>query len=73
MTVSAMTFHESYGNLTVSLLQAIKRFNVSPADYDALLATYGKTWDSPDIDYSHVEYVIRENSSSGMYRPGFPY
>jgi hypothetical protein len=69
MTLSSMTFHESYGNLPKSTLRLIKRFNVSTADYDQILGSLGFTWDYDGIDFSAVNAMIEAGSSSGTYRP----
>lgn len=41
-----MTHHESYGILPVHLLRMVKRFNVSPADWDGLTTAHGTNWET---------------------------
>lgn len=41
----SMTFHESYGTLPVHILRMVRKFNVSPSDYDMLTDTFGTDWD----------------------------
>lgn len=36
-----MTFHESYGDVSVAQLRAYKRYNVSPSDHDDLYRVFG--------------------------------
>lgn len=65
-----MTFDEWYGPLPVKTLRLIRKFNVSPADFDDMLDRFmypdeGKTlWDMID------EHIV-SNSETGMYRPMF--
>ena len=40
-----MTFHESYGMLPKHLLRMVKRFNVSPADWNELTDLHGTDWE----------------------------
>lgn len=65
-----MTFHEYYGNLPVKTLRLIKKFNVSPADYDLMLDLLGNVaWDSEkSVALWHVidEHIV-SNSETGMY------
>lgn len=57
-----MTFHESYGDLRTDTLRLIRKFNVSPADYDRIMDVLGApTWDE-------VNEFIRIHSTSGMLR-----
>lgn len=68
MTLSAMTFHESYGDLASSTLRLIKRYNVSPADYDMLLSQFGLTWkDTENIPWDILNDFITSHSRSGIY------
>lgn len=60
----SMTFDENYGELPTIVLGAVKRYNISPADFD-LIMTLASDWD--DV-YSHI---VR-NSQSGHYNPGWP-
>lgn len=40
--MASMTYHESYGELTVAQLRAYKKHNVSPSDHDDLVETFGE-------------------------------
>ena len=55
-----MTFHESYGELTKSLLRTIRKYNVSPSDYDTLVSFYGE-------DYAVIEREIVSHSPAGFF------
>ena len=65
MTTKRMTFHESYGDLTVSLLRAIKRYNVSPSDYQSLESQYGQDYDRIEAD---IKVFSASNGSFNEYR-----
>lgn len=65
MTTKRMTFHESYGDLTVSLLRAIKRYNVSPSDYQSLESQYGEDYDTIERE---IKIFSRETGSFSEYR-----
>lgn len=54
-------YHESYGTVTPALLRAIKKNNVSPMDYDMLVAEFGERHDV-------IRDVILQRSTTGMYR-----
>lgn len=45
MTTSKMTFHESYGDVSVAQLRAYKAHNVSPSDHDTLVLYLGDDHD----------------------------
>lgn len=62
-----MTFHESYGTMPTSTLRLIRRANVSPADWDGMLARWGYDWDD-DLPWSDVEYHIESHIVNGSYR-----
>lgn len=71
-----MTFHESYGNLPTHTLKLIKRFNVSPADFDLMLDTLNPWIDGDDEkpgrpDWQAVDNHIVSNSETGMYIPRY--
>lgn len=68
-----MTFHESYGDLPKSTLRLIKKYNVSPADYDGLLNELSLVWsdDIADCEWRELELTIVSHSETGMYRPEF--
>ena len=60
-----MTFHESYGHLPVKTLRLVRKFNVSPADYDLIIDRLGApTWDE-------VTEFIELHSQTGMLRLPF--
>lgn len=60
-----MTFHESYGTLPASTLRLVRRYNVSPMDFDYMTDILGfGSWED-------VNYHIENNSTSGMYRPRY--
>lgn len=41
MKLTDITFHESYGTVSVEQLRAYKKHNVSPSDHDQLVDVYG--------------------------------
>lgn len=60
-----MTFHESYGFLPSKTLRLIRKFNVSPSDFDWIIDVLCiPTWDEVD------EYIV-SHSKTGMYRLSF--
>lgn len=62
MSLSTMTFHESYGDLRRDTLTLIRKHNVSPADYDRIVDALGApTWDE-------VNEFILLHSSTGILR-----
>lgn len=67
-----MTFHESYGPLPTVVLRDIRKFNVSPADYDAVLAHFGRTWQAAGLfsaeTWSQIHDFIVSHSSDGIFR-----
>lgn len=71
--MSQMTFHESYGDLPTKTLRLIRKFNVSPADFDCMTDVLGFDAYSPGgvIDWSVIDTHIVSNSETGMYRPRF--
>jgi hypothetical protein len=60
-----MTFHEFYGTLPESTLRLIRKFNVSPADFDLMTDLLG------NCQWADVEDHIVSNSETGMYVPRF--
>ena len=68
-----MTFHEFYGNLPKSTLRLIKKYNVSPADFDLMADLLGFDAWTPGVgaDWSVIDDHIVSNSETGMYRPRF--
>jgi hypothetical protein len=66
--METMTFDEYYGRLPSSTLRLVKKYNVSPADFDFILDQFmGTVQDG----WSWVESHIRENSTAGYYQPKF--
>ena len=65
----SMTFQEEFGSLPTTLLRTYRRTNVSPADHDQILAAFGWTWDSPDIDWTKVMAYVESATVDGYYRP----
>lgn len=63
----AMTYHESYGALPSRLLSLYKRHNVSTSDHDAILASFGKTWQSVDTDWQAVLEFVLANVEDGSF------
>lgn len=61
MTLMAMTFHESYGELPTALLKAYRRYNASPADHDALVGACGENWDL-------ILTMVLNHSETGILR-----
>lgn len=68
MPLLSMTFHESYGELPSNLLRIVKRHNVSQADYDAVLASFGKSYSDSDIPWQDVLDFILTNVENGSFR-----
>lgn len=60
-----MVFNEWYGEIPFTLNRTIKKYNVSPADYDNLRDQFGS-------DFTAIEAFIKENSESGMYQEPWP-
>lgn len=63
-----MTFHESYGTLPKDTLRLVKRFNVSPADFDMILDQF---MGPVPAGWSWVNDHILLNSTNGYYQPKF--
>lgn len=66
--MSNMTFDEYYGHLPKDVLRAVKKFNVSPADFDFILDQWGG---SIPEGWSWVKEHIVSNSETGMYIPRY--
>jgi hypothetical protein len=62
---SKMTFHESYGDVTVAELRAIKKHNVSPSDHTDLQEIIGEK-NHAEITRAIIE-LTAENG--GFYNP----
>lgn len=57
-------YDERYGRLWYSTRAAIRKYNVSPADYSTIVETYGD-----DVaDQRAIRDHIVDNSPDGMYR-----
>ncbi len=69
-----MTYDENYGSLPKATLRLIKRYNVSPADYDVMLDILGlAAWDSEKSRaiWSVIDIHILDNVVRGYYYPRF--
>lgn len=72
-----MVFHESYGNLPTKTLRLIRKYNVSPADFDLMTDLLGfDAWlpagdERPvgEADWSVIDRHIESNSDKGYYIP----
>lgn len=58
--MSKMTFHESYGELPVSLLAMYRVTGVTPAEHDMLTYTYGD-------DFQSIQWAVQRNSPKGYF------
>lgn len=65
--MATLTFHESYGTMPESTLRLIKAANVSPADWDMMLARWGYNWND-DLPWELVEQHIESHRVRGMYQ-----
>lgn len=68
MNETKMTFHESYGRMPKSTLALIKRSNVSPADWDDMLARWGFAWGDENLPFDAIENHITVHIVNGIYR-----
>ncbi len=59
--MSKMTFHESYGDVTIAQLRAYRKYNVSPSDHDDLVDKYGD-------DHDAITQAVIRLSPDGMFR-----
>ena len=66
--MSNMTFDEYYGHLPKDVLRLVKKYNVSPADFDIMLDMF--MGPVPD-GWSWVKDHIVSNSETGIYRPRY--
>lgn len=64
---SKITYHESYGTVSVAQLRAYKKFNVSPSDHDFLVMDLGEE------NHAAITQFVIDNSKSGMYRAPLPW
>ena len=72
------TFHESYGSLPTKTMRLIRKYNVSPADFDLMTDLLGfAAWVPATVrqdgepDWSVIDDHIVSNSETGMYVPRF--
>ena len=71
MANKTMTFHESYGTVTTSLLRTIKKYNVPPASFWELEDVYEEEGRTVDLD--QIERFIKLHAgSSGNYIGPWP-
>lgn len=56
-----MTYHELYGDVSVAQLRAYKRYNVSPADHDALVNIIGAT------HHNDIVAAVKRHSPKGYF------
>jgi len=59
--MAQMVYNEWYGEVTVALNRALKKFNVSPMDYDMLCDEFGRP------NHDTILRAIKERSTTGMY------
>lgn len=64
--MAAMTYNEWYGEVTVALNRALKRYNVSPSDYQMLEHDFGRG------NYDAILAAIRQRSPEGYYQAPWP-
>lgn len=65
--MAKMVYDEWYGELTYALRTAIRKFNVSPADYSSLEAEFGQG------NFDIILSAIKERSvEEGIYRGPWP-
>lgn len=72
MSLSAITFHESYGYLPRYTLGLIRKYNVSPADFDSIMRAFGWEPYPPEgvgIDWDAIDDFMHAGSPDGYYRP----
>lgn len=63
-----MTYNENYGELPDSTLRLIKKANVSPADWDMMLARWGYSWGDTSLPFAAIENHITVHMVNGSYR-----
>lgn len=63
-----LTFHESYGYLPRRTLALIRKYNVSPADFDFMLDQF---MGPVPAGWEWVNDHIVSNSETGMYVPRY--
>ena len=57
-----MVYNEWYGEIPFTLNRTIKKFNVSPSDYDLLCEDFGRE------NHAVIEAKIKEWSPGGYYQ-----
>lgn len=62
--IEKMTYHEYYGNLPAKTMRLIRKYNVSPADFDMMTDAFGSAW-------AAIDKHIIDNSADGYYQPKF--
>ena len=68
-----VTFHEFYGEVTPSLLRTIKRFNVSPMDFQELVDHSEGLFHTKLGQLNAIERTIKSNVGNGrVYRAPWP-
>lgn len=55
-----MVFNEWYGEIPVSLNRMLKKYNVSPADFQTLESYFGDNW-------ANIQDAIRDYSPKGYF------
>jgi hypothetical protein len=65
--MDCMMFDESYGILPDYLLKAIRRFNVSVADWDMMLTRWGYSWGDAKLPFEDIHNHIAVHSANGSY------
>lgn len=58
-------FMEEYGYVPVYIQQLIKKFDVSPSDFDLMFIAY------PDFSWDDVSVFIENNSTRGYFQYPF--
>ena len=58
--MAEVIYHEYYGMVTRPLLAAIRKYNVSPSDFDSLHEVYGN-------DYAAIKRAIETYTFQGMF------
>lgn len=59
--MAKMVYNEWYGEIPFTLNRAIKKYNVSPSDYDMLVNDFGK-------DFAVIEAKVKEWSLDGYFQ-----
>lgn len=59
--MSALIFHERFGDVTRAQLAAYRKFNVSQSDHSDLVDAFGED------DHAGITAFVKRHSESGMY------